>query len=395
MRRIAIIADSHYRGTSRFEECCAVHEWIAHDIAAREVDLVVHTGDVFDTKSTAEERNAFADFLADITRSAPILIVRGNHDFVGDLEIFQRLDARRPIIVEEKARVHVVNGIAVAAVAWPRKAELLATMGAQGQELGEQAAGDALRTVLRGLGAHLAEHDGPRLLAMHAMVRGSMTSTGQPLVGCDMELGLEDLALCRADAYALGHIHKGQEWEIEGRPVIYPGSPRRTAFGETERKGYVIVEVDDINADTERRRPATWELVETPCAPMVLVEADVTPAGLLDFRSDMPTMWADWPRGAEVRFRYRVSADAREAARVRAAEWATTCRDVTGAAFVKVEEEVIPVTRSRAPELARTATLTEQLATLRASRGERIPEERVERLNTKTLQIEEELQHAS
>jgi exonuclease SbcD len=92
-------------------------------------------------------------------------------------------------------------------------------------------------------------------------VRGSVTSTGQPLVGCDLEVGLEDLALVQADAYLLGHIHKGQAWEIAGAPCVYPGSPRRTSFGESEAKGYTIVTVEG--------HAATTEFVELPTTPML------------------------------------------------------------------------------------------------------------------------------
>lgn len=366
--RVAVIADSHFDESSRFEECVRVHAWIAEDIRERDVDLVLHAGDVFERKSTPTERRAVADWLRSVADVAPVVIVRGNHDALGDLPLLERLRTRHPITVVEDARVVHVAGAAVACLAWPRKSAILAQAQLTQAE-GELAAGDALRSVLRGLGQQLAAHDGPRILLAHAMVSGSRTSTGQPLVGCDLELGLDDLQLVGADAYALGHIHKGQGWELPRpadrqrhapvpAPVLYPGSPRRTAFGEVEAKGYTLLEVGPDHRAHHR-------LIETPCAPMVLVQGEysmdpspysgtggqhllVTDAGDLD------------PRGAEVRLRYLVDADRRDEARRAADELAAGWR-ASGAAVVKVEEEVIPTTRARAPEVATATTLAEKL----------------------------------
>src|SRR5690606_13824034 len=220
------------------------------------------------------------------------------------------------------------------------------------KEVGEAVAGDALRAVLRGLGQELRRQSGPRLFAAHAMVRGSITSTGQPLVGCDMELGLEDLALVGADAYALGHIHKGQRWEIEGRPVVYPGSPRRTAFGELEPKGYTILEWDAGHVrDT---------FIEAPATPMIQLEGKWLDGQLvgLEHRS---------LRGAEVRLRYSVPSDRREEAAVQARAWRD--RILEDAVSCKVEEVVIAEARARAPEIARAMTLADKLAAYWSAKG--------------------------
>lgn len=401
MARIAVVADSHFCEDSRFEECCRVHDWIAKDVADRGVDVIIHTGDVYDRKSTPTERTTVAGWVQSLADTAPVLVVRGNHDALRDLEVLARLERRHPIIVEERAGVHVLGGVAIAAVAWPRKAELLSRLGNVDQEQGEQAAGEALRALLRGLSVELDAHPGPRVLAMHAMVRGSMTSTGQPLVGCDLELGLEDLALLRAHAYLLGHIHKGQAWEIEGAPCVYPGSPRRTAFGELETKGYVLVDVEfdpvfGVASEVE------WKLIETPCAPMVLLKAEwvdehvclpgdaVAPADLYGIGDGDVAACA----GAEVRLRYMVEADRRDAARGRAAELKHRLMGA-GAVSVKLEEEVIPTTRARVPELTQAATLEEKLRLLWSSRAEVITDERAARLTGKLVQLEQEVIHGA
>jgi len=353
--RVAVIADSHFDEHSRFEETIRLHAWIAEDLRVRGVDAVIHTGDVYERKSTPLERQAVASWVRQIADFAPMLIIRGNHDAVDDLPLLARLSTKHPVTVEQEAGVHAVGGVAVAALSWPRKAALLAASGADGKEVGEAIAGDALRSVLRGLGEQLGMV-GPRLFAAHAMVRGSVTSTGQPLVGCDMELGLEDLALVRADAYALGHIHKGQRWDIDGAPVVYPGSPRRTAFGELEPKGYTLLEWTDALAVLET-------FVPVPATEMIQVEATWTDGGF-----DGDYKLAAEHEGAEVRFRYRVASDKRDAAKSAAAAWKEELLGF-GVASVKVEEVVATEQRARSPEVAAARTLEGKLDAYWASKG--------------------------
>jgi DNA repair protein SbcD/Mre11 len=311
--------------------------------------------------------------------------VRGNHDALHDIALLGRLRTRHPITIEEACGVHVVAGVAIACLAWPRKGELLAhAEGVSGSE--------ALRAVLNGLGRELAEHIGPKVLLAHAMVRGSVTSSGQPLVGCDLELGLEDLGLARCDLVALGHIHQHQSWEwnhddavLGARPcpIIYPGSPRRTAFGESEAKGYVV-------AHLENGSPAEWFFHETPATPMVDAVVtwhgpgsyDVAPSGGCEDLAD----WGLYQK-AEVRLRYEVASDHRDAARADMAKLREELLVTWGAVAVQVEEQVTATVTARAPEVAAAKTLADKLEALWRSRGF-APGDRRERLLGKLTEIE-------
>lgn len=384
--RVAIIADSHFDQGSRFDECQRIHRWIARDLAERGVDLILHAGDVFERKSTPAERNAVADWIEDLAETAPVVIARGNHDALGDLAIFGELKTKHPVTVEEGVGCYLVAGAVVGCLAWPRKSSLLAATGDTGLEAGEQSARDALQAVLRGLGQRMEQHDGPRILLTHAMVRGSKTSTGQPLVGCDMEIGLEDLALAGADLYALGHVHMPNDWTINDAPVIYPGSPRRTAFGELEEKGYVLAEI-------EGHRVA-WERVRTPAMPMLLVNAEWNPAtSALVCTNANEWKWDDLD-GAEVRLRYAVDADHRDAAAAGARQREEAFR-MGGAVSVKVEEVVRPTSKARAPEVASAGSLDQKLAAYWTARGE-VPEKADrDRIIGRALALEGEIAHAA
>lgn len=396
MGTIVGLGDSHFwEGSPRFEECLRIHDWIAEWVRENRPDMVVHGGDIYERRSLPGERNRAAEWVLDIAATCPMLIVGGNHDAPRDLTIFEHLRGKHPIRVVDTAGVEECfgTGIAIAAMAWPRKEQALARLGAAGKEESEQTAQALLRNLLLGLGTDLREHyhDRPQLFVGHAMVRGSKTSVGSELVGTDFELGLEDLGLVGADAYHLSHIHMHQHWEVAGAPVIYPGSAYRTSFGETEPKGFVVYRHDG-------QRITDWEFVETPATPMILVEAEwvlehvglpgdvIVPTGFgwMDTSQMDPGAWA---QGAEIRFRYHVYADQRESARLAAREYSDRLRDA-GAVSIKVEEQVHQETRARAPEIGQAKTLREKLEAQWKSR-DFDPGDRRESLLSKLDELEE------
>jgi exonuclease SbcD len=375
--RIAVVADSHFCETSRFEECIRLHDEIAEWVETHRPDAVVHAGDIFERRSTPRERVAVANWLQRVAAVCPVAVVRGNHDAEEDVAFMARLQSARGIHAVERPDIVTVREVDLLLLPWPRKSVLLAAMPGASMEEADEAAKFALRSVLLGLrGESTAPH---RLLVSHAMVRGSMTSHGQPLVGMEMELGLEDLALAECNAYALGHIHMQQRWDVGGAPAFYPGSPRRTAFGEVEEKGFVVVDVE----------ARSTEFVRLSATPMVLVETEWVPEHIgLPGDVVVPAAMAEVPvpplGGAEVRFRYRVGADQREAARSAAAAWRDTAL-LEGAVNVKVEEVVDATTRARAPEVAQARTLREQLEAYWATKGKDPGERRVALLDKVSL----------
>ncbi|MGL4808981.1 MAG: metallophosphoesterase family protein [Giesbergeria sp.] len=383
--KVAIIADSHWEEAKRFEECKRLHAWIAEDAKRRGVDLVLHSGDLFEKQSNPRERLAAFSWVQAMAEIAPFVIVRGNHDAVDDLQALALLDSYHPIFVVEKYAVVEVAGALVACVAWPRKASLLAATGAESHGEGEELAAEALRNLFLGIGQELrdAEPGTPTMLLMHAMVRDSVTSTGQPLVGCELEVGLDDLALVGAGAYFLGHVHKGQSWNIAGAWCGYPGSPRRKDFGELEPKGYVV-------ATFEGGVCVDVEFVEVPATPMVHVDDEWAAdpdrggePGWLAGAHGLPASCA----GCELRFRYRVANDQRVPARAAAEKWRAEWL-AEGAISVQLEEVVHIEQRTRADAIAADATLEEKVAAYWKAKGFE-PGERLSMLTDKLGQLKE------
>lgn len=382
--KILASGDHHFDQSSRWDECVRVHDWIADEVERQRPDVFLSAGDIFERGSTPAERKAVAEWLTRIAEVCPVLATKGNHDRYLDPAIFARLHTAYPILVEEACGVHYVgtpNGMAaIAAVAWPNRASLAAMLQLSGKRL-DAAAGEALRQVLTALGAELALHAGPRMpkiLLGHFMIDGSKTSLGQPLVGAELNVPLGDLALAGADITIAGHIHCPQDFE---GPVVYVGSPYRTAYGELEEKSVLCVEFDGP-------RLVGWRRIPTPATPMLLlVDEWAAGRGWLCGLTGLGN--AAELRGADVRISYSVDADQRDAAKLAAAEYVEQLT-AAGAIAVKCEELVRATTRARAPEVALAKTLDDKLRACWKARGIALEPAREERLLRLATELEME-----
>jgi len=376
--RVAVVADTHADEASRFDEHERVMSWIANDIAEREVDLVVHGGDAFEReRSSAIERRAVADWCRAVTERAPLVVVRGNHDGDIDIDMLGRLRTKHPVHAFSRPGVVRLGPLAVAAMPWPRSAQLLAALGRDVSHADSgRIAQECLRNVLRGLGAEMRATGLRRLLVGHFMIDGANTDHDQPVVGGDMAVSVADIALAEAEFVAAGHIHAAtNEWETDHGPVAYPGAPMHRNFGEPgPGKGYIIVDYEPGEV--------RWLRITSPARRMILAE------GAWD-GALVPPDSLRHVDGAEVRFRYRVANDQRDLAKAAAAALKADI-EARGAVLVKIEEEVEAFVRARAPEIAKAKTLEDKLGALWASRGIELDELRRPRVIDRLHRVERE-----
>lgn len=317
----------------------------------------VFLGDLFHARSTAADRNALAERIVRMGAYAPVVIVAGNHDLPGELEIFGRLDVH-PI-----HRVHVVTtpkllrvwpatgglDLAIACLPYPHKGGLVAS---SSSGVSTALAGDvALMDICRGLGAELqaAAADGERALFVgHANVTGSLASNGQPAIGQELSLDAAMLDAIGPCLKLLGHIHKPQT--LHG--AHYVGSVCRMDFGEVEIKVFGLVDFAAAGA--------TLSLLPIPVAPMYHVDGILTreswdwqvTAGPGGAPMDPPASWA----GAEVRVRYRFAASERDVLPVDRVR-----ETFAGAARIDLEPVAVPDSQVRAPQVAAARTLADKL----------------------------------
>lgn len=325
------------------------------DMARRGVDLLTIAGDLFQhTRSNAIERNAAVRIVRRAAEHFPVIIVRGNHDGLGELDFLRHIRATYKILVEDGFAVHEMAGIAVACAAWPCKASLLAGKDTSSARTADKALLAAFREKMDRLDEELAKHHGPKMLVAHAMVRGSTTSVGQPLVGVDLEVGVEDIRRAGAPINVLAHVHKEQDW----RDTLYVGSPRPTDFGDLDDKSYTL-----IHFDGDEPAPSWWRRIPTTATPLHVATAAWDGASLaLD---GSPADHA----GAEVQLRYTFPAAhtprvAPQAAALRAAI------EAAGAKRVHLAPKKIATVEARAPQVSEARTLAGKLDAFYALHGE-------------------------
>jgi DNA repair exonuclease SbcCD nuclease subunit len=363
--------DHHFDEHRRFDECIRVHGWIAQQVRKERPAVFLSGGDIYERASTPLERMRVSDFLSEVAETCPVLITKGNHDRSLDCALLGRLHTKHQITVVETCGVVELGGIRIAAVAYPNRASIAAMIGRPlPAEALDDVAREALRNVLLGLA-----RDIPDVLLGHFMINGSVTSVGQPLIGAELNVGLADLALARAKITVASHIHCPQEWDFDGAPIVYCGSPYRTTFGETEPKSILVADICKGGVE--------WSRLVTPATRMLLGEDEWFPG----CNWSLNGLGGDGVAGAEVRFRYTVDADQREAAKADAETQRRVLLEL-GAVSVKIEEVVRATTRARAPEIATAVSLEDKLRVLWRAKGIDVGNHREARLMGRLAELE-------
>lgn len=365
--RILATGDNHFKEGARFEECCAVHDWMVDVAREREVDLFLDAGDIYDSVSTPTEREAVFGWLDRMTRACEVVIAKGNHDRAKDVALLFRAGGFGLRDVRAFERPGSTYGNRVSVCPWPDRSWLL-TEARSGLEADGRMR-EALRAVMTGF-AQPDDRDYPHILLGHFQVDGARVSNGQPLIGQAMNVSLSDLECARADMVIMGHIHNPQEFPGNWQWCGYTGSPYATDWGETEEKSVLF-------AEFRGRELVNVERIPTPATRLVSLHAHwaaehiglpgdvVVPAGLVGMW-DEPDLKAC--HAAEVRLRYETPSEARE----QAARCAQELRDdilARGAKSVKLEAVIQVETRARVPEIRTQATTAEQLQALWQSKG--------------------------
>ena len=268
--RILLIADTHLgfdlpfrprvqrrrRGFDFFDN----YERALQPALEREVDLVVHGGDVFFRSRVppALVEMAMAPLIRVAEGGVPIYIVPGNHE-----------RSRIPLhLWTTHPNIHIFD----------RPRTFLCVVGDTSIAL----SGFPFARRVRDVFHELVEQTGHReikadlcILCMHQVVEGAQVGTIDYTFrsGPDIIRG-KDIQGAFAVILA-GHIHRGQilthdlQKQSLAAPVVYPGSIDRTSFAErNEEKGYVIVQFEQMG------NPYEIKFVSLPTRPMVMIELE-------------------------------------------------------------------------------------------------------------------------
>ncbi len=260
--RIVHTSDWHagriWKSRNRLAELRAVLDNLATFIERERIDLVLMSGDVFDSTSpAAEAERAVSEFFMRLGRAkVPSVVVAGNHDNPARLEAWGLLaefvgvrtlglPKRRTEggLIELQAK----NGerACIAAVPFAPVGRLVEALTlAHDETAARQLYADAIQRIF----AHLAEGfrpDAVNLAVGHSHVSGAKPTGSERVVTLGDDWAATPQSLPSTAQYvALGHIHLPQRVVAAGPHTEYAGSPMQLDFGEVGQvKTFAVVEV--------------------------------------------------------------------------------------------------------------------------------------------------------
>lgn len=372
--RVLHVADLHYapKHLDQVDRCFgyAVEHAIEHC-----ADVAVIAGDSFDSTMGIHEP-AYAAYLSRIIQLAddmPVVVLQGtfSHDRQGSLEPLKRLQTTYPILVADKPGQWILQtGLTSVGVAWQpmingvtfgdRDAAVFSCLPSLNK------ADPAVREHPQGPAGYVADllaewgevnnraraDEVPTVAVSHGTVNGSITESDFAMVSPDHEFRLDTLHHSKAQATMVGHVHKHQSWQDDGRQVAYSGSIARLVHGHHDPVGFLMW---DVGADQ-----CDFEFVPTPARELV----DITFDGPPDM-DELRRLAADAGADHHVRIRYEIDQD-----HAHTIDKEAIRQMFDGAGDVRIEATVYPVQSVRASGIGRVMTLREKLGYWAATTGD-------------------------
>jgi exonuclease SbcD len=283
----------------------------------QDVDLFVFSGDAYKTAnpSPTQQRLFFRCLLRLFKAQIPVVIVIGNHDNpltfgkAHALELFDQLPLSgfhvmaKPDTITVKTKQGPVQ---VVGIPWPSRASAAL---AQSQKTHEDISTYISQSVTSIIQHHAQQLDPdiPAILSAHVTVSSGVFSGSEKraIYGSDPVFMPSQLAIEPFDYVALGHLHRYQNLNPGGIPVVYSGSLERIDFGERkEEKGFCLVTIDD-------NKQTTYEFIKTPIR--TCIQLDIT---LKDDKSQtdqiIEQLKQHETKGAIIKIRYYLAADMKD-----------------------------------------------------------------------------------
>ena len=265
------------RGRSRLGEHRAVLAEITQLARDESVDVVLVTGDLFESAAPLPDaqRVVWEALLALRDTGAEVVVIGGNHDNQHAFDAWAPLFAAARITVLGHATRPEQGGVvelttrdgepAVLALV-PFVSQRYAVRTEQLLELDAARAAASYTERMRGLITTLCSAfrvDAVNVLAAHCFVRGGRTGGGERDAQTVFEYGVEAAHLPVTASYvALGHLHAVQKLAAPA-PAWYAGSPIQVDFGEADDAKHVLL-VDAVPGAPARVEPrrltSGWQL---------------------------------------------------------------------------------------------------------------------------------------
>jgi DNA repair protein SbcD/Mre11 len=260
--RIVHTSDWHtgrlWKSQDRLSELQDVLEHLGDFIEREHIDLVLMSGDVFESQMPPPEaERTVSRFFKRLGRAdTTSIVVAGNHDHPVRMDTWGLLAEFVGVQARGLPRRRTDGGLieiptrsghvaCVAAVPWASPGRIVEALTlARDETLARQQYADAMQRIL----AHLAEgfrHDAVNLVVAHSYIAGAKSCGSERIVTMGEEWAATAQSLPAAAQYvALGHIHRPQRIDAAGPHTQYAGSPMQLDFGEVEdEKTFVVIEV--------------------------------------------------------------------------------------------------------------------------------------------------------
>jgi DNA repair exonuclease SbcCD nuclease subunit len=304
-----------------------VIDWIIETAKKANIKTLIVAGDLAGTPcphmASPSERNALLRLCGVVDN---VFILRGNHDVMQDWQFLDHVDGCTWVSEPEYV---AFDDCDLFMMPYPDGSRAAAA----GIDINH-----AAETVLAGFGV-TARADTPSVLSAHINVNGSISSSGQPLIGQDYEIRHSSLMAAGIDFGMFNHIHKSQE--INDSPeYVHVGSPWATSFGEQDDKKRVVI-LDGLAIST----------VPTPCIPRLTVDLSWSDG------------WGELPDVAGARVKCRIAYTEGEDVSI---------PKLDGALSVKYEHIVTRHDRRRSPEIVKTLTPVERFRLYEEENGREV-----------------------
>lgn len=259
MIRILHAADFHV-DDKNIDEARKCLLFLVETVKVRKPDITIIAGDLFDSRSIKLESLAarlMFEVVSEIADVSPVAIVFGTPSHEGEATAsLAYIKARYSVHVsgqpEQYYMMHddsfVDNPgdsqpkLVISAVPQPTKKYFSSSgsIDSTNQEIA-----DVMSGVFGGLGAKASQHTAPHILIGHFSVSGAFLSATRQMIGFDIEISSDQIALANADLVALGHIHLRQQIQ---KNIFYSGSLFQSDTSEAGQDfGFWIHELDDAH----------------------------------------------------------------------------------------------------------------------------------------------------
>jgi len=276
---------------------------------AEQVDFFLFCGDAYKTAnpSPTQQKLMLKCLLRLYKAGIPAVIVVGNHDNpltfgkASSMEVFGDLPLEGFHVVDKPTTIKLTtkNGpVQIVGIPWPTRN----TISLSNKHLLKDA--HEITSYISAAVAHIIsdmaqklDPSMPAVLGSHMTVSSGIFSGSEKraIYGNDPVLLPSQLAIAPFDYIALGHLHRYQNLNPNGIPIVYSGSIERVDFGERkEDKGFCLVTIHDpafakATAGTvklkaqggiypersEGVRRTTYEFIKTPMRPFIQMEIEL------------------------------------------------------------------------------------------------------------------------